>query len=122
MRKTMIYIASTALMIGTVVASCKKDTIDLTEEPLTQTLDCETISYGTDIQPIFATYCATAGCHQSGQQFPDLSTHPELIDDTLTIRRRALIQGNMPPAGNPSPTQEELDMLRCWLDEGAPNN
>ena len=102
------------------------------------------VSFSQDIEPIFTGTCAVAGCHNSGTQESrvNLSTYDaalnsvgvqygtEIInpgnpDDSPIIDK---ISNNnpqygvrMPESGSPlSPA--EIDSIRAWIEDGAPNN
>lgn len=78
------------------------------------------ISLVSDIQPIIMTNCAISGCH-NGSQSPNLSTKENIIAEASFIQSRTS-NGTMPPAGRTDLTQEEIDKITCWLNEGAPDN
>jgi uncharacterized membrane protein len=83
------------------------------------------MSYSTDIQPIIAAKCATSGCHVAGGTgVGDFSTYTDLKAkvDGGQINNRVYQVKDMPPAGNPQLSQDELDRLKCWIQQGAQNN
>ncbi|MEO6722524.1 MAG: hypothetical protein ABIN67_19295, partial [Ferruginibacter sp.] len=84
---------------------------------------CSTVpaSFNADILPLVTTKCAVPGCHDataSGghffQSYNDVNVAKELIN------LRVVIQKSMPPTG-PLP-QADIDKLKCWIGNGAPNN
>ncbi|GAA5030305.1 hypothetical protein GCM10011506_19370 [Marivirga lumbricoides] len=78
------------------------------------------ISLNADIQPIIIANCAVSGCH-NGSQSPNLSTKENIIAEAAFIQNRTSNR-SMPPAGRPDLSQEEIDKITCWLNEGAPDN
>ncbi|MCD6019547.1 MAG: cytochrome c [Bacteroidetes bacterium] len=115
----------TSLLSLMIVASCTKDVgpnPDLLPKPLG---GCDTVKYSTHIAPLFTNYCAP--CHSpSGGQSPDLTDYATLKSqvDGGRIKARLIDQlpSPMPPPGSISPTDSEVDLIRCWMENGAPNN
>lgn len=86
--------------------------------------DCPTdsVTYNNGIKQITDTKCATAGCHVAGTGRVDLSTYAGVksVADDGRMRQKVLIDKTMPP-GNPLPSCE-MDQIKAWLDNGAPEN
>lgn len=78
------------------------------------------ISFGNDIKPIIANNCAVSGCH-NGSQFPDFSDDENIFENASRIKSRTE-SGSMPPAGRPDLTNEEIQAIACWVDDGALDN
>lgn len=78
------------------------------------------ISLETDVMPIIASNCAITGCH-NGSRSPNLSTSDAIIGSASRIKARTSA-GTMPPAGRPDLTQNQMQLIACWVDDGAPNN
>lgn len=81
-----------------------------------------TMFYVIDIKPIIDAKCVT--CHTTGAiqgDFTDFNILKTKID-AGSFKNRVFIQKDMPQAGSPQLTEEELGKLKCWLDQGAPNN
>lgn len=77
------------------------------------------VSFSGAIQNIISTKCAISGCHVSGtgrQNFTQLST---IQSNASGIKSRTQ-SGNMPK--NSSITQEQKDLIACWVDDGALDN
>ena len=102
------------------------------------------------MQPIFSNSCAISGCHtggspagsmnlSSGQSYSNLvgvpvnaaacSTRIRVVAGNVAasyiidkLLGNAGICGNMMPARGVSLTTAELDLIRGWICEGAPNN
>jgi hypothetical protein len=90
--------------------------------------DCETIltvsilsgvSYESSIKTIIDTNCATTGCHVAGTGRADFSTFNTVKSNAAGIKSRTQ-SGNMPKTG--SITQEQKDLIACWVDDGVQNN
>jgi len=78
-------------------------------------------SYTNDVAPIISERCLV--CHGPGGQ---ASNKPLDSYDNVYARRSAVLNQlyacNMPPAGNPAPTEDERLTILNWLVCGAPNN
>lgn len=77
------------------------------------------LSYDTDVKPIVIGSCATTGCHVSGTGRVDLTIFNNVQSNAASIRRR-VIDKSMPRDG--SLTDEEINAIVCWVDDGALNN
>lgn len=79
-------------------------------------------SYVRDIQPIMQNKCATAGCHAgtSAAGGVILETYNQVKSRTASIQARVVEQKTMPPTG--ALPAIEIEKLRCWIGNGAPNN
>jgi hypothetical protein len=86
---------------------------------LTQTIRVKTgISYSTSIAPIISTNCAITGCH-NGSQFPDFRSFDNVQRNAAQIKT---LTGNRTMPEDGSLTQSEIDMIACWVDDGAVAN
>jgi hypothetical protein len=104
-----------ALLIA-IVPSCKKD--DLSD------IDCSTIpaSYNTDIKPLISSNCNTSGCHDASSSHGNFTTYLglKLEADNGKLNQTVIIEKSMPPSGPLS--LEDRKKIKCWLNQGAPNN
>ena len=86
---------------------------------VTQTLDVTSgVSFATSVSPIIETKCAVSGCH-NGTQAPDLRTFSSIHANAANIKTLTA-NGSMPMNG--TLTQEQKDLIACWVDDGAPQN
>ena len=77
-------------------------------------------SYNSEIQPIMANSCATTGCHNgSVSSLPNFNNLSEVQSNASMIKSRTQ-SGNMPKTG--SLTQNQIDLIACWVDDGALDN
>jgi len=90
--------------------------------------DCETtltvsilsgVSFESSIKTIIDTNCATTGCHVANTGRVDLTAFAAIKSNAAGIKSRTQ-SGNMPKTG--SITQEQKDLIACWVDDGAQNN
>lgn len=81
------------------------------------------VSYSAHIEPIIQMSCATTACHTQGGfangNFDDYTGVKAKVDNG-SFEQRVLVDKDMPPGGSLS--NEELALLKAWLDNGAPNN
>lgn len=76
------------------------------------------ISFANTIQPIITNSCAINSCH-NGNQFPDFRVFKNIHDNAANIKRLTG-DGTMPDEG--SLTQQQIDQIACWVDDGALDN
>ena len=77
-------------------------------------------SYAADVQPIIANSCNVLGCHDgSNSSLPNYNNLGEVQAGASMIKSRTQ-SGNMPKTG--SLTQEQIDLIACWVDDGALDN
>ena len=80
------------------------------------------VSYADDIRPILDTNCQIAGCHGSDPNTPSWATYATVSANAAAIKTNT---GNktMPPASSGrSLTDEEIQKIADWVDDGAQNN
>lgn len=92
---------------------------DATECETSATVSIKTgISFSSSVQAIITNNCAKSGCH-NGSQAPDLRNFSSIQANATNIKRRTADK-SMPKNG--TLTQEEIDAITCWVDDGALNN
>lgn len=98
---------------------------DNEEELYPNAPECDTtaVTFSVHVQPIILASCAISGCHVAGGTAGfNLETYSEIkakVDDG-SFMNRVIVQQNMPPNGDLSSC--ELEQLKIWINEGAPNN
>lgn len=100
--------------------------IDTTTAPIGKLCDTVIPTYDNQVQPIINASCATAtGCHITGTDgngipytsFADIKAKV----DNGSFETKVLGDKSM-PAGGGSLTDDELEILQCWIDKGALEN
>ena len=76
-------------------------------------------SWANDIKPIIESRCATSGCHD-GQFRPDLRIYDKAFF-YRNLMKKYTQDGSMPFDG-PKLTQDQVKLIACWVDDGAPQN
>ncbi len=120
---TKKIIILTTLSLFTIVTACVKD---VAQQP--STVNCANIQskYGANISSIISTKCSTSGCHDGGASsapgnFTSYATLKPYCDNGK-VNNRVFITKDMPTAGMPQLSTDELNALQCWLNNGAQNN
>lgn len=88
--------------------------------------DEEQLSFAEDVQPIISTKCAISGCH-NGDMGPDLNwTNFEQFSKRVQsgLVRYRVTHRIMPPSFSPEGplTQQQINTIACWADQGGLNN
>ena len=76
------------------------------------------ISFNDQIKPIIETSCAINNCH-NGNQFPDFRQFNNIQSNAAKIKE---LTGNRTMPDEGTLTQNQIDMIACWVDDGAPAN
>jgi hypothetical protein len=86
-------------------------------------IKCDTITFNKHIEPIINFNCAIPGCHVSGFSSGDFTSYAGLnvkVTGGQFKNRVFSASAPMPPSGKLP--QNQLDIIQCWLDSGAPSN
>lgn len=84
------------------------------------------VSYLEDIKPILESKCAISGCHNGSlgadrdwSNFNVFQENAQNGDVKNFVTNRI-----MPPASSPAGglSQDQINAIACWIDDGAPNN
>ncbi|TND09382.1 MAG: hypothetical protein FD123_1344 [Bacteroidetes bacterium] len=113
----------TILLFGALSAfflsSCTYDRIEVPPvKPVS--INCDSVSYQRDVAPIISARCGS--CHTASYISGDFTTYEPLkaVVDNGRFRQLVLVDKTMPTVEHLS--QEELDVLTCWVNKGAPQN
>lgn len=77
------------------------------------------IKYATQIKTIITTECALSGCHGAGTGSRDWTVFNNVKTNAANIKAR-VVNRTMPP-GDPL-KQSDIDLISCWVDDGALDN
>ncbi len=77
------------------------------------------ISFTDEIAIIVSTYCAVTGCHVAGEPQPDFTQFSVFQANAAEAKERTQSR-NMPRGTTMS--DELIDKIACWVDDGALNN
>ena len=94
------------------------------QEPEVILSKCEkfAVSYSETVEPLISSACGITGCHVSGFEWGDFTSYAGVKEQAESGRLWLLVGvvRTMPPQN--SLFEEDLEMLKCWLDEGALDN
>jgi hypothetical protein len=77
-------------------------------------------SFSNDINPIFTVSCNLSGCHDASTGSRDWTKFANVQSRAQQIKTRT---GNKSmPIGGLTLTQQQIDLIACWVDDGALNN
>lgn len=77
------------------------------------------VSWATDIKPIIDTRCAKSTCHVTGTGRADLSKFENVKSLASEIKTRT--KNKSMPFDAPMPA-DQIQLIACWVDDGALNN
>lgn len=79
------------------------------------------VSFETDVKPIIEMYCQinNSGCHGMNPDIPNWSIFSEVQSHAAIIKTKTRDR-SMPKIG--SLTQSQIDLITCWVDNGAKDN
>ena len=119
MKKTTFLIVVISLSVLYMMGACTKD--KLSEPEPSSPCDSVNVAYNPHTKAILDANCSYAGCHDGATTPPDLTAFSAMSAfDKERIIVRAVEQQTMPPTGALS--SGLVDTLRCWHDNGFPEN
>jgi hypothetical protein len=77
------------------------------------------ISYKGSIKSIIDGNCATVGCHVSGAQSPNFTVFANVKANAAKIKS---LTGNKTMPKNGTLTDDQIQQIACWVDDGALDN
>lgn len=96
--------------------------------------DPDSVFFEQTVQPLLASYCATEGCHdaithEEGVRLYDYAHVMQQVQAGNPNNSDLLTDGiwengndQMPPNGEPQLTQDQIDLIVTWIQQGAQNN
>jgi len=97
-----------------------KDATDCVKSiPVTVPRENTNTSYLNTVKPILDASCNLASCHLGGSR--DLTDFQRLKNLAASVKSRTANK-SMPPSGSSQLTQSQIDLIGCWVDDGALNN
>lgn len=119
--------------------SCISNVEDLSENV---DVDPATVSYKSNIQPIFSESCGGSGCHINGStNGVNLSSYTATMNSVGSIYGERIVipgdasnsplvdkiepnprRGSRMPQGGPYLTNREIAQIRAWIENGAEDN
>jgi hypothetical protein len=105
----MKYLSLLVLLTGILLLACKKE-----ENQFVPVCDGSAPTYDADIAAIINQNCV--GCHSQYATYSGLSN----VLNSGAFEREVLIDQTMPQ--NASLSEAQLNTIKCWVDNGYPEN
>jgi len=117
-------IAIGAFAMIVLLSGCEYDYVEPDNTP-----PPDTISFATDVLPVFNASCNMGGCHATGAAQPDLSAanaftslqdggYINTSDPGSSLLYTAMATGSMKPFS----TTSQTNLILAWIQKGALNN
>ena len=117
------------LTFGLILTICSCVSDQLPEAPEVESCPPIPVSYDVQVQTIIDRTCSYEGCHDGSGAAPGNFTSFDGIENFLTetlFERRVIDLQNMPDPDDVLPsellTDEEFNILRCWVEQGYLEN
>lgn len=120
MKHTLVIISAILLL-----AACKYDEIERDPDSLQCLGD---FTYDQNVKFLIGTYCSYSGCHDGSSAAPGNFLTYEGLESRLNngqFETRVFEFRDMPPGDATGPkiiTEPDLNTLRCWAEQGFPQN
>ncbi|WP_236974023.1 cytochrome c [Membranihabitans maritimus] len=113
------FLMSFALTLGILIQfSCEKNVEEDMGMNDPNEMECEPgTSFSMDVKPIIDNNCIS--CHNGSVQNPDLRTYQAIKNNSARIKELTASRV-MPQTG--SLTDDQIILIGCWVDDGAPDN
>jgi hypothetical protein len=98
--------------------SCSKD-----DEKITPVCDGSNLTYNSGIAAIINANCTASNCHNSGSANGSWTSYAGMqgVISSGAFNSRVLSLQDM-PRGSATLSQGQLNQLKCWVDNGYPEN
>jgi hypothetical protein len=90
-------------------------------------VNCDTVTYKRNIKPLVEASCAKSGCHDAATKAGqvEFTSYAKLKTQVDAGRIKARVIDGDPtymPQDNGRLPEQQIRMIQCWLDKGAPEN
>ena len=118
MKKYLLFIACLFLVS---FYACSDDMDDMPGGMMEEDeCDGTSYTYTNAIKSIVDSNCALSGCHDGSNERPDFTTYDGISANAGGAASRTAA-GVMPPAASGiSLTEDQILMIKCWAESGAP--
>lgn len=109
------------ILLAVAINACKKDN---------DKVDCSKVNGATfttnggRMQAVLASKCTNGNCHNAGndgsQHWVYSAEYDSLTQHFEHMYEAVIVEKEMPQAGSPQLTEEELDVFECWKQAGFP--
>lgn len=100
-------------------SGCSKD-----EEKTTETAcDNSNLTYNSGVSSIINASCNASNCHNTGSPHGGFTSYSGLQPtfSNGSFNNRVLVSQDM-PQGSATLSQDQLNKIKCWVDNGFPEN
>ena len=126
-RKSLALSPIILVLISVWIISCVNHNLETSDIPPISCDTIRTVSFNNDIKPIITSNCAIGSgtCHNGGNG-PELDwrVFQNFHDHASEVKRRVTLPSNdpdkMPRIGQL--TFEQIQLMVCWVEQGANNN
>ncbi|MEO1053926.1 MAG: SprB repeat-containing protein [Bacteroidota bacterium] len=80
------------------------------------------ISYANEVRDIIISSCAISGCHNGSNSLPNYNNFSEVTARVEDIKTRTGNRSMPPSSTGIRLSNEEIQSIACWVDDGGPNN
>ena len=112
-----LIVLSFAILVVILTNSCASDNIEELYGLTDFVCDPQQVSFSLVIQPIIQTNCAISGCHIPGTGRANFQDVNQIKFNAVEMKKRT--RSLDMPRGGGSLSQEEIDLISCWVDSGA---
>lgn len=109
------------------LASCYSENEEDLFPPEMPITEITVVSFSVDVNPIIQANCATSGCHVprgigpgTYESYAKIKAAVDNPNNNKSLGNRVVVQMDMPQSG-PLP-QSQINIIKTWIDQGAPNN
>ncbi len=117
------FITSLIFAIVIVAAGCYNDKASLIYPGSDQPVNCDSVQakFTANVLPLISSKCSTPTCHDGAAAGGFvLQNYIQVSGAKDRIKARVVVQKSMPPTGALLPA--EINTIKCWLQNGTPNN
>ena len=109
----LIWIGSLVVLL---LYNCTKDIVP---EPVKCDL---VVTFADGVQEVLRKKCNSSGCHDGSSGVGNYNSFKNMegVIDNGLFRQEVFVRRTMPKEGDLTP--EEFELLRCWSDNGFPEN
>lgn len=80
------------------------------------------VSFSNTISNIISTNCAVSGCHNGNSALPNFTDKEVIFARAQGIKNRTSAKTMPPPSSGRSLSEEEIEQIACWVNDGASDN
>ena len=104
-------------LVITLITSCNK------KRDFTPVCDGTSPTYDSFVSLLVASNCSTSGCHGSGSSNGDFTSYTGLSSVTTNGKfEQEVLTNQSMPQGSSTLSESDLNKLKCWVENGFPEN